>query len=266
MNSLERLIKILDIFEESPGIFSAEQLHGRLGYTRSTLYRYLKTLVDAGLLTSLHGSGFTLGPRVIELNALMVSRDPLILAARPYLAALAGQFRGNALLCRRFRDKALYIHQETAGSGGALGYGVGIPMSLVFGSAGRVILANLQSGQVRRLYEKAPATFLEAGLGVDLLAVRRSLRRIRERGVEVYAGEMDPAYTGFAAPIFDGGANIVGALTVTLAEEGLSQARTAAVTLEVMAAAAAVTQVVAGESVMADAQSAVPKRREPLPA
>ena len=52
LNSLERLIGILDVFEEAPGVFTAEQLHDRLGYTRSTMYRYLKTLSDAGLLTS----------------------------------------------------------------------------------------------------------------------------------------------------------------------------------------------------------------------
>lgn len=266
MNSLERLIRILDVFEDPPGVFSAEQLHARLGYTRSTLYRYLKTLVDAGLLTSLHGNGFTLGPRVIELNALMVSRDPLILAARPHLAALSRQFRGTALLCRRFRDKALFIHQEAAADTASLAYGVGIPMSLAFGAAGRVILANLPSGQVKRLYEKAPATFLEAGFGADLLAVRRSLRRIRERGLEVYFGEMDPAYTGFAAPILDGGANVIGALTVTVPQDGLTDSRIETIGLHVMAAAEAVTRVLTGENVMADGRSGGPERRVPQPA
>ena len=57
-NSLERMVALLDLFEESPSGWTFERIHSRLGYTRSTLYRYLKILSDAELLSSLPEAGF----------------------------------------------------------------------------------------------------------------------------------------------------------------------------------------------------------------
>jgi DNA-binding IclR family transcriptional regulator len=112
VNSLERLVGILDLFEGEEGVFTAEQLHARLGYTRSTLYRYLKVLTDSGLLSSLHSVGYTLGPRITELDYRMRMRDPLIAAAKPVMSDLTREIAGIALLCRRYRDKVLCVHQD----------------------------------------------------------------------------------------------------------------------------------------------------------
>ena len=43
----ERMLRVLDVVEAGPASMSFEQVHDALGYTRSTLYRYLKTLTDA---------------------------------------------------------------------------------------------------------------------------------------------------------------------------------------------------------------------------
>lgn len=245
LNSLERLIGILDVFEEAPGVFTADQLHARLGYTRSTLYRYLKTLSDAGLLTSYHGSGFMLGPRVIELHAAMMTRDPLILMSRGLMQALSRRFKGTSQLCRRFRSKVLCVHQEAANDIA----GVPIPFvharTLVCGAASRVILANLAAPQLRRVYEDNPQLFSGVGMGDDLLQVRRCLRRIRERGFEVGAGDHVDGVTTVAAPVLDGGAIVIGSLCLTIAQSQVQEARIAAIAEEVMQAAEIVSHALA---------------------
>src|ERR1700751_2593865 len=88
-SSLERMIGLLDLFEEAGQRWTFEEIHARLGYTRSTLYRYLKVLTDAEILTSLPGVGFTLGPRIAELDYCSRTRDPLIVASRPVMIELA---------------------------------------------------------------------------------------------------------------------------------------------------------------------------------
>lgn len=246
VNSLERLIGILDVFEEKPGVFTAEQLHARLGYTRSTMYRYLKTLTDAGLLASFHGSGFTLGPRVIELNSVMMARDPLILASRPVMVTLARQFRGTALLARRFRDKVLCIHEEVAAEVPGVASQIGASCPLTRGAGARVILANLAAPQVRRLFDEDPQCFGAAGLGADLVAVRRRLRRIRERGYEVSTGEADESMSAMAAPILDGGANVVGSLSMVVPHAHMAEARMVQMAEQVMAAAESIGHVISG--------------------
>ena len=88
MKSLEKMISILDLFEGTEMEWAPEAMADRLELTRSTLYRYLKVLSDAGLLTSLPGVGFTLGPRIAELDFRMRHSDPLISASRPVMAEI----------------------------------------------------------------------------------------------------------------------------------------------------------------------------------
>ena len=103
MKSLERMMGILDLFEGGSAEWTVDRLRGELGYSRATLYRYLRALTDAGFLTTLPGIGYTLGPRIIELDFKIRTRDPLIGAARPVMAELAAEISGVALLCRVYR-------------------------------------------------------------------------------------------------------------------------------------------------------------------
>src|SRR3954454_24829954 len=104
MNSLEKMVAVLDLFDGSTMEWLPDAMAERLDLPRSTLYRYLKVLTDAGLLTSLPGVGYTLGPRVVELDYRMRLSDPLIGPSRPVMAELVQDVPGIALLCRRYRD------------------------------------------------------------------------------------------------------------------------------------------------------------------
>jgi hypothetical protein len=50
-NSLERVLAVLEVFTEDRLEWTPEELMQELGYSRPTLYRYLKTLKEAGLLS-----------------------------------------------------------------------------------------------------------------------------------------------------------------------------------------------------------------------
>ena len=51
-NSGERILAILDAFSEDHLEWTIEELLTKTGYSRPTLYRYLKSLREAGFLTS----------------------------------------------------------------------------------------------------------------------------------------------------------------------------------------------------------------------
>jgi hypothetical protein len=51
------MIRILDLFEGAKAEWTVDDLRGQLGYSRTTLYRYLRVLTDAGFLTTLPGIG-----------------------------------------------------------------------------------------------------------------------------------------------------------------------------------------------------------------
>jgi DNA-binding IclR family transcriptional regulator len=217
-SSLERMVSLLDLFEEDAPRWTFDEMLARLGYTRSTLYRYLKVLTDAEILTSLPGVGYTLGPRIAELDYDMRMRDPLIVASRPVMAELVAEFPGIALLCRRYRDKVLCVHQEQGGVSFRSTYERGLALPLLRGAASRVILAHVGPAKLARLVVEHGEEF-----GADLDAVRATLKRIRLDGYDVTTEQVTSGMTGIAAPLFDAQHNILGSLSLTLQRKSLDQ-------------------------------------------
>ncbi|SDW74629.1 IclR family transcriptional regulator [Roseicitreum antarcticum] len=223
MQSHDKLLGVLDLFDENRPEWGFDDIHERLGYSRSTLYRYLKVLLDAGLLSSFPGRGYTLGPRIIELDYQIMANDPLIHAARPVMHELVASYSCVSLLCRRYRQKVLCVHQEVSTTKVRSNYERGRSRPLLRGAASQVILAYLSSYQLTKLYEEDQDGFADAGLGNTLAAVRKSLRVIRQRGWYHTQGQVTPGVTGVAAPIFDANDEITGSISLTFPEPALSQ-------------------------------------------
>lgn len=238
--SLEKMLRVLDLIEESEGYVSSEAMLRRSGYARSTLYRYLKILSAAGLIASLPNEGYGFGPRIAELDYKMRNSDRLIAASRPVMAELVGAVPGIALLCRRYRDKVLCVHQERHGAAFSSTYERGRARPLSRGAASRIILAHLPPRVVARLYHGGPKAF--AGLGDSLGAVKTSLKAIRLRGWDMTRGQVTRGVTGVAAPIFDGRGLVLGSLSLTVGRSRLSAAEVRAIAEKVMFCARIVTK------------------------
>lgn len=215
-NSLEKMLAILDLFQGGALRWTSDEMTDRLGYSRSTLYRYLGVLTDAGLLTSLPSIGYTLGPRITELDHELRSSDPLITNGRPILQTLVKEINGFGLLCRRYRKHVLCVHQEPGISGISSSYERGRAMPLLRGATSRVILAHLSTQQLRRIYGELSGALSEGGFGRTLKEVQDNLRTIREDGYCRSRGEVTPGVTGIAAPVFDGMGSVIGSLTLTV--------------------------------------------------
>jgi DNA-binding IclR family transcriptional regulator len=242
------MLRILDLVETQAHASTPDEMAAQLGFTRSTLYRYLKELTEAGLLTSLPDLGYTLGPRIAELDFRMRTTDPLILAGAPVMADLVRAEGGVALLCRRYRDRVLCVHQEQVGDAVHSSYERGYARPLLRGAASRVILANLPPVAVSRLFERLPLEFAAAGLGSSLAAARARLRAIRQAGWDSTEGQVTPGVTGIAAPLFDGQGTVLGSLSLTLGRRALAESETRRIASLITEGAAAVGAAIGGHS------------------
>lgn len=229
MLSHERMLSVLDLFDLDHPEWGFDAMYAKLGFSRSTLYRYLKTLTDAGFLTTFPGRGYTLGPRVIELDYQIVTTDPLIHVARPVMNELVTGYSCISLLCRRYKHKVLCVHQETSTSQFRSTYERGKARPLLHGAASLAILAYFSTYQLTKLHEEQAADFKAAGLGDSLGAVRETLKRIRQKGWVHTEGQVTQGVTGVAAPIFDAKEEIIGSLSLTLPETGMGKERIDAV-------------------------------------
>jgi DNA-binding IclR family transcriptional regulator len=219
------MLDVLDLFSAARPVLRVDDLQARLGYTKSTAYRYVKTLCDAGLLAQAAQGRYTLGPRVVELERLMRIADPLLQAGEAVLPALAAeQYNSMVLLCSLYRDKVLCVHREGPEAIDSGGHSVsilrarGLPLPLFQGAASLAILAHLPTPRIRALFAARGAEMAAAGLGADWAAVRQRLASIRRDGHVATAGRFNRHLAAVSVPVLSrDGSQVSGSLTRIMA-------------------------------------------------
>ena len=202
-NSLERVLAVLEVFSEERLEWMPDDLMRELGYSRPTLYRYLKILKDAGFLMSSRNSGVTLGPKVVELDYLTRRSDALVLHGVPYLKELTAAYSCTAMILRWYGNKILCVVSESSTKNPISSYPRGRPMPLGRGAIARSIMAFLPRPQLLPLVERNLVDLRSVGLGDTAEDVLKSLKKVRKAGFSVAYGEVTPGAVGIAAAIFD---------------------------------------------------------------
>lgn len=245
-NSADRILAILDVFSEDRLEWTPEELRRRLGYSRPTLYRYLKSLKEAGLLISLPNAALTLGPRVVELDYLMRKSDPLVLHGQRHLEALSASYPCSALLVRWYGAKLLCVASECSTPNPLSSYPRGRPMPLARGAISRAIMAYLPRRQLEPMIQENLEELAAIGLGQTLAEVLDSMRGVRRAGVAIAYGEVTPGVVGVAAPVFNEGTSPIAAVCVTIAGREIDAERLEAVAADIRRAARELTDRLSG--------------------
>lgn len=213
-----RVIAIMQLFVGERRVWTAEAMGRAVGVSTSTAYRYVKELCAAGFLEPVTGAGFALGPSIIQYDYLLRSSDPLIVHARPVMQELirSSSPSMDVILCRRFRDRVLCIHQENGpGPHPPTSYVRGVAMPLFLGATSKVILANLPGRGLQRIYLDNEQRIREADPNQSWKKFKEHLRRIRSDGYCMTDGEIVEGRTGLAAPVFRDG-QVVASISIVL--------------------------------------------------
>lgn len=257
LNSLEKVLTILDLFTEDRLTWSPEDLMRATGFPRPTLYRYIKVLREAGLLSALHGSGLTLGPRVVEMDYLLRQSDPLILAGQPHLERLTGLYPCSSLLVRWYGERILCVAVECSTANPLSSYHRGRPMPLTRGAIARSIVAALPKRQQLPFIAAHRADLQAVGLGVTDDDILESFRQVRRQGYAVAYGEITPGVVGIAAPVFDSGDSPIACICVTIAGNLITSDRIKEIGGQIRDAATAIsTQLSRSEDISASTETA----------
>ncbi|MET4722310.1 DNA-binding IclR family transcriptional regulator [Bradyrhizobium japonicum] len=215
-NSQDRVLAVLDLFTEARPQWSPEELMKELGYTRPTLYRYLKSLKDSGFVMPTRGGRFALGPRVVEMDYLSRRSDPLIAAATRHLERLSAAHPCTALVVRWYGEKMLCVASIASVVNPVSSYPRGRPMAMGRGAIARSIMAFLPKQRAMPLVTRYAADLRSVGVGDTSDEILAALKRVRRAGVAVAFGEVTPGAVGIAAPILDAGYPIA-SLCITIA-------------------------------------------------
>lgn len=225
-SSLSRTLALLDLFTPEQMVWSAEAIIDRRGCSRPTGYRYIRELVETGLLVRFGAGSYSLGPRVVELDLLIRQADPLLSAGLPVMRDIVARTGIDINLLRRYDERVVTIHHEVGNDRLPIFFGRGRRMPLLRGAGSKIIVAHLPRNRLKRIYENDPDQTARANYGENWLAFRDAMSALRRAGFAISHGELENGFTGIAAPIFGVDDVVIGSIAAALSQQRLALIQT----------------------------------------
>jgi IclR family acetate operon transcriptional repressor len=198
--AVRRAVHLLKAFGPVAGELSLAELVRTVGLNKTTTYRLLTALEAEGLVERGGGDGYRLGPELLALGSRALGSGDLRQAAAGELLAIARRTRETAYLEVRLGVETLVL-DEAMGShrvGTTPSLGTRWPAHAT--STGKVLLAALAEDALAALLT-SPLPALTPRTITDPAALRRELRRVRDRGYATGIEELEPGFMAVAVPV-----------------------------------------------------------------
>lgn len=200
-SSLARGLRVL-LLALGHGEASASALASELDLPLSTVYRYLRTLKEFGLLVE-HQGRFGAGDALLSQQPLGLPGQVLVGLARPILEELTRQTGETAVLTTRVGSLVLCLDQTESPHAVRVAFRIGQLLPIYAGAASRVLLAHAPQALIKEVLSAELRPFTPDT--PDLQKLTRDLDRIRSRKMAVSRGEFIPgAFAIAVAVLVDG--------------------------------------------------------------
>ena len=214
VESVLRAMRLLDCFEMGRPEMTLAELVRCGGYSKTTTYRLLTTLEEAGWLERTPSAAFRLTIKSFQVGSIVMEGLELRREAVPIMDKLAEDCGETVYLTVPSGTHAVCLERTDGGSAVRVAdLHVGGAQPLHLGAGPRALLAFDEDGLLPAL--------LEAGLGrrtpqtiVDPDALRADLEQVRRRGYSISDEDATLGVAAIGAPVFDAGGNAVAALSV----------------------------------------------------
>ena len=219
--SVDRALRLLDLFDEEHVTLSASEMADLLSTTRVTIYPTVNALAARGYLDRNGDGKYSLGMKIVERGGEKLSSLDMRRVAQERLRNLARKLEGNAHLATLHGNEVLYLEREEGRPAVTLREIIGRRVSPHCTALGKALLAFLPEEDLRRIVESldyvkhTPKTITNAK---DLLA---ELKIVREQGFALEREEFHLGSACIAAPIRRLDGRVVGAISLSMAATDL---------------------------------------------
>lgn len=191
--AVDRALSLLSAFQAGDVSLSVTELAERTRLYKSTVLRLLASLAHGGLLRKTQDGLWALGPEVVRLAALYTASFSLEDVVLPVMKALVAKTGESVALHVRQGDQRMCLYRLDSPQLLRDHVRAGDVLPLDRGAGGRVLMAF--SGAKGKVYDQ-----------------------VRQDGYILAIGDRVPGLVGVSAPVWRGGTELVGALTLTVPE------------------------------------------------
>jgi DNA-binding IclR family transcriptional regulator len=222
---VDKLLKILDLFNEKGKELTATEIHGLLKLNRSTIFRILNILEEAGYLERDRLTlKYRLGFKLSYLGSLVEGRAEIRNLAHPFLEELKEKCDETVHLVVLDHGEALYLDKLEGKKAIRVVSRVGWRLPAHCSGVGKVLLASLPEEVVQNVIKEKSLKRMTPNTIISPKALRTELGRIRKEGYAIDNEEIEIGLKCIAAPIKDAGGQAVAAISISGPKERFGDA------------------------------------------
>lgn len=229
---LTTLQKGLQVLEAVPALAGSETVTAReiashVGMRRTSVYRYLDTLQEAGFIEQVSdGSEYRLAPKLMRLAAYYLTNLDIRRQSEPVMSELVKQTGLTGHVVVLDHDSIVYVHKVESDSPIQMRSRIGASAPSYCTASGKAILAHVSESHL--------AEVLSSGLPrrtantiTDPEALKVHLAQVRRQGFALDNVEYEEGIRCIGAPVFGFDGSVVAAISLTGVETDLTLDRVA---------------------------------------
>ena len=215
ITALQRGLKLLNLFSESPRGLTAKQVAALSGLPVSTVHRFLANLVTAGFLNRDLEGTHHLGIVCFAIGQAAAGQLDIRRLSLPYLRELNQQTRETIHLTVRHGVSAVYVEKLDSPEPLRIHSRIGASVPLYCTAVGKVMLAYMPSDEQERVLSQLELKRLTPNTAGSLQELKAELFRVGKNGYASDLEEHELHIRCVAAPIWDHTGSVQSSLSIT---------------------------------------------------
>lgn len=259
-----RTIAMLGAFADGEPTLAISQLSERLNMPPSSVHRLLEQLIKLDVIERANHRRYRIGPELVRICMKSERKFRIVDVARPLMLRLSDELNEACVLSVLLRSKRKRLRVLTCDPPRQpLKMRTQTPdrHSLVWGAAGRAMLAHLTEEEIKAAYDSASPTSITGKPLFSRRWLKNELEGVRANGFAVSYGELLTAESvAIAAPFFGPNRQVLGALGVVMPDFNFSEDMIGSISSKIIQTTRQLTSMFGGST--ADAQEPHEERKE----
>lgn len=205
VQSVGKALRILEVLADSPkGELGVSQLSHLLDWNRTTVYRFLQTLIEEGYVRQVQGSDlYRLTFKIVGLANQMVNRLDIRQVARPYMLELVERWQINAHLALLDNSEIVFIERIDCDKLLGTKFHIGRRAPVHATAIGKVILANCDERMLDLILKEYILKTFTPNTINEIEKFKNEISLIRNNGYALDHGEYNYEVNCIASVIKD---------------------------------------------------------------